>query len=251
MTVAFVHGVPETAAIWRDLISRLGRDDVVTLSPPGFGAPVPSGFGCTSDDYRDWLADQISALPGPVDLVGHDWGGIHTLRIAMERPELIRCWSSDVAGVFSPEYKWHDMAQGWQTPGVGEKSLEMLLATPVEHRGAGLKAAGMSGEAARDVAAGMNEHMAKAILPLYRGAAQPFMGELGANLEQAQAKPGLAIIATKDIYAGGPDLSRRCAERTGAEIVTFEGLGHWWMCQEPEKGAKVLGDFLDRVAANG
>lgn len=249
MTVVFVHGVPETSAIWRDLLSHLGRDDAITLSPPGFGSAVPDGFGCTSDDYRDWLADQISALPGPIDLIGHDWGGIHTLRVAMDRPELIRSWVSDVPGVFDTAYNWHDMAQGWQTPGVGEKSLEMLLATPVEHRGAGLKAAGMSGEAARDVAAGMNEHMAKAILPLYRGAAQPFMGATGAHLEKAAATPGLAIIATKDIYAGGPELSRRCAERTGAEIVTFEGLGHWWMCQEPEMGAKIINEFLAKVEA--
>ena len=249
MTVVLVHGVPETAAIWDDMIPHLGRSDVVKLSPPGFGAPVPNGFGCTPDDYRDWLADQLNALPGPIDLIGHDWGGIHTLRIAMERPELIRCWSSDVAGVFSPAYKWHDMAQGWQTPGVGEKSLEMLLATPVEQRSAGLKAAGMSGAAARAVAAGMNEDMARAILPLYRGAAQPYMGERGADLEKAQARPGLAIIATKDIYAGGPDLSRECAERTGAGIVTFEGLGHWWMCQEPELAANTLTEFLNRHSA--
>jgi hypothetical protein len=28
----------------------------VTLSPPGFGAPIPDGFGCTVGEYRDWLA---------------------------------------------------------------------------------------------------------------------------------------------------------------------------------------------------
>ena len=43
--VVLVHGNPETAAIWDPLIAELGRDDVVALSPPGFGAPVPDGFG--------------------------------------------------------------------------------------------------------------------------------------------------------------------------------------------------------------
>ena len=47
VTVVFVHGVPETAAIWDPLIAALGRDDVVALSPPGFGAPVPEGFEAT------------------------------------------------------------------------------------------------------------------------------------------------------------------------------------------------------------
>lgn len=50
MTVVFVHGNPETSAIWGPLTAVLGRDDVVLLSPPGFGAPLPDGFGAT---YRN------------------------------------------------------------------------------------------------------------------------------------------------------------------------------------------------------
>ena len=53
--LVLVHGNPETAAIWDPLRAELGRDDVVALSPPGFGAPVPDGFGATSDDYLAWL----------------------------------------------------------------------------------------------------------------------------------------------------------------------------------------------------
>ncbi len=41
MTVVLVHGNPETDAIWGPLVDALGRDDVVRLSPPGFGAPLP------------------------------------------------------------------------------------------------------------------------------------------------------------------------------------------------------------------
>ena len=39
----FLHGVPETAAIWRELVPHI-EGDVRTLSLPGFGAPVPDGF---------------------------------------------------------------------------------------------------------------------------------------------------------------------------------------------------------------
>jgi pimeloyl-ACP methyl ester carboxylesterase len=41
MTVVLVHGNPETDAIWGPLVDALGRTDVVRLSPPGFGAPLP------------------------------------------------------------------------------------------------------------------------------------------------------------------------------------------------------------------
>ena len=44
MTIALVHGVPETAAVWdllADKLVELGYDEPLRLSPPGFGAPVP------------------------------------------------------------------------------------------------------------------------------------------------------------------------------------------------------------------
>ena len=80
--IVFVHGNPETAAIWDPLIAALGRDDVVALSPPGFGAPTPDGWGATSDEYLAWLIGEVEQLDGPIDLVGHDWGGGHVQRLA-------------------------------------------------------------------------------------------------------------------------------------------------------------------------
>ena len=47
MTVVLVHGNPETDAVWGPLVRELRRDDVVLLSPPGFGAPAPQGWGAT------------------------------------------------------------------------------------------------------------------------------------------------------------------------------------------------------------
>src|SRR4051812_11783582 len=119
MTVVLVHGNPETDAIWGPLISELGRDDVVCLSPPGFGAPVPSDFGATVTEYRDWLIGELDSFGEPVHLVGHDWGGGHAVTVAMARPDLLHSWTTDVIGLFDPEYVWHDLAQVWQTPEKG------------------------------------------------------------------------------------------------------------------------------------
>lgn len=244
MPVVFVHGNPETAAIWDDLRAAMGRDDTVALSPPGFGAPVPEGFGATSDDYRDWLVGELKRIPGPIDLVGHDWGGGHVMRVAMEHPELIRSWIMDIAGAFDPEYTWHDMAQVWQTPGAGEAAVEGMAAAPAEALTQQFEGLGMSKATAAKVAAAVNSDMAHSILALYRSAAQPFMKEQGANLEKAKARPGLVIIATQDHYTGGEALARRSAEKAGARVAMLPGLGHWWMCQDPQKGAGMLNEFL-------
>jgi len=245
MTVVLVHGNPETDAIWDDLRAELGRDDVITLCPPGFGAPVPEGFGATSDDYLAWLADALPAIEGPIDLVGHDWGGGHVARLACTRSDLIRSWTTDIAGCFDPEYVWHAAAQVWQIPETGEQSIAQWVATPKPQLAQQFEAAGMSKDVAERVALAINEDMGRCILALYRSAAQPAMSKWGAELSNARQRPGLVIIPTEDHFTGGEALARRSAERAGAQIALLSGLGHWWMCQDPKRGALVLREFLN------
>ena len=58
VTAVFVHGVPETPAVWRGLLATLDRPDTVALSLPGFDSarPVPQ-IGCWQADggviYQD------------------------------------------------------------------------------------------------------------------------------------------------------------------------------------------------------
>jgi len=245
MTVVLVHGNPETDAIWDELRSELGRDDVVALCPPGFGAPVPEGFGATSDEYLTWLSGALAAIEGPIDLVGHDWGGGHVVRLACTRPDLIRSWATDIAGCFDPEYVWHDAAQAWQTPETGEQLIAQMVATPEAQFAQQFEGLGMSKDVAERVAGAINEDMGRCILALYRSAAQPAMSGWGAELANARQRPGLVIIPTEDSYTGGEALARRSAQRAGAQVALLSGLGHWWMCQDPKRGALVLGEFLN------
>jgi pimeloyl-ACP methyl ester carboxylesterase len=251
MTVVFVHGNPESEAIWGPLLAELGRDDVLRLSPPGFGSPVPDGFGATVLEYRDWLIGELVRLGEPVHLVGHDWGGGHVVNVAMHRPDLLLSWASDVVGLFDPDYVWHDLAQVWQTPGAGEDSLTQMLGGTVEDRANGMAGLGFPPDVAAEVAAVQGPEMGRCILALYRSAAQPAMAELGRDLEKAAAKPGLSLIATGDQFgaAHGQDLHRRSAGRAGARVVELEGLGHWWMLQDPKRGAEAIGTFLAEVSA--
>lgn len=247
MTIVLVHGNPETEAIWDDLVPHLRGGEVVRLSPPGFGSAIPSGFDCSTNAYRDWLAGELRKLKQPIDLVGHDWGGGHVIRIAMEHSDLIRSWSSDILGCFDPDYVWHDMAQAWQTPDVGEQAVAQMLGLPAEARAQRYASLGISSAIAEKVAACANRDMGRAILALYRSAAQPVMRDLGAGLSRAAAKPGLAVIATEDFYCGGEKLARRSAERAGAEVAVLEGAGHWWMCQQPKQAAAAINAFLAKL----
>jgi pimeloyl-ACP methyl ester carboxylesterase len=244
MTIVLVHGNPETEAIWDDLVPHLRKDNVVRLSPPGFGSAIPSDFDCSIDAYRDWLARELENLAQPVDLVGHDWGGGHVMGIAMDHPGLIRSWTTDVLGVLDADYIWHDMAQAWQTAEIGEQAVAQMVSVPAEARAQRYESLGMTSAIAQNVAAGANAEMGRAILALYRSAAQPVMRDLGTGLPRAAAKPGLALIATEDSYCGGETLARRSAERAGAKVAVLEGAGHWWMCQQPKQGADAINAFL-------
>ncbi|MFN0147114.1 MAG: alpha/beta fold hydrolase [Dehalococcoidia bacterium] len=243
MPAVFVHGNPETDAIWDALFGHLARKDVVALSPPGFGAPAAESFAATSDAYVAWLEGELRRLDGPIDLVGHDWGGGHVMRLVLAHPELVRSWAMDIAGCFDPEYVWHDMAQVWQTPEAGEAAVAGMVGAPLEARTAQFESLGMSKDVAARVAAANDATMARCILALYRSAKQPAMTEWGKALPKAAARPGLVIIATGDHYTGGEVLARRSAQRAGAKVAMLEGLGHWWMCEDPAAGAKVLDEF--------
>jgi pimeloyl-ACP methyl ester carboxylesterase len=247
MTVVLVHGNPETEALWEPLIDALGRDDVVCLSPPGFGAPLPDGFSATYLAYRDWLEDQLETFEQPVDVVGHDWGGGHVVNVVMHRPELVRSWASDAVGLFDSDYVWHDMAQVWQTPGDGEQLVDAMFGGTVQDRVDQILAFGIPLDIATPIAEAQGPEMGRAILLLYRSARQPAMAEAGRALENARARPGLSLLATEDPYIGPDENRRRAAERAGARTEVLDGLGHWWMVQDPARGAAALTRFWETL----
>lgn len=244
MTLVLVHGVPETAAIWDEVVAELGRD-VVRLSPPGFGAPVPPGFQATSDAYRDWLVAELEQIDGPIDLLGHDWGGLHALRAVTARPDLVRRLAIDVAGVADAHYEWHDLAQIWQTPGDGEAFVEATAGAPLADRAAMLRGAGMSEAGALACAQANGAEMGACILSLYRSARQPKLTLWGDQFAELRDRPStLVIAASDDHYTGGPDMARRVAQKWDASVAELDGLGHWWMMQDPARAAEVLEAFV-------
>jgi len=245
MTKVFVHGVPETAAIWQPLIAalaRLGVDDIVTVSPPGFGAPVPPNWSATPAAYVDWLVAEIESLGGPVDLVGHDWGTGHVLGVVAARSDLVKSWAIDIAGLVHPDYEWHDMAQVFQTPGAGEEVVGAMAGMPSADLAAAYIEQGMDPAAAQSMAEALDGQMAECILGLYRAAVQPHLRELGDRVAEAQRIPSLIINATDDAYVPS-SLTPDVAGRLGSSVLNLDGQGHWWMLSDPATAAQGLISF--------
>jgi pimeloyl-ACP methyl ester carboxylesterase len=244
MTLVLVHGVPETPAVWEPLRACLTRSDVTSLQLPGFGCAVPEGFEPTKEGYAGWLAGELEALAadgGPVDLVGHDWGGGFVIRLVSTRPDLVRRWVTDVAGIGDVEQEWHALAKVWQTPEAGEAFFAAQLASPPEATAPVLEAAGVPLERGLEMARWLDETMAGCILTLYRSAVEVGK-EWGPDFHDIEP-PGLVLVPSEDPFQSGAR-SREVAQRAGAATVDLDGLGHWWMLQDPARVAPVIEEFL-------
>lgn len=239
--IAFVHGVPETAAIWDDVRGRVDRDSVA-LALPGFGGPRPEGFGATKDEYVDWLLGELDRIEGPVDLVGHDWGALLTLRVAMAHGDRLRSWAADVANLLHPDYEWHAFAKVWQTPGDGEAFIEAQEAQSTEDRAVGLEALGVPHDGALEMAGASDLVMGRCILDLYRSAT-PNPHHHWGPLVRTRA-PGLVLHPTDDPF-GDEEKAQEVATALGAGFAPIEGAGHFWPYQAPDAGAAVLRTFWD------
>ena len=221
----FIHGVPDTPAMWRPLLDALGPDagEVLTPALPGFTGPVPKGFDCTKEAYAGWLVDYIEThLPasGQVDLVGHDWGALLVARAASLRPDLVRSWA--VANAVPEEtYKWHRTARIWQTPLLGEAFMRV---TSRKRMAAALISAGMPADLAREEAAHWTPTMRRSILSLYRSA-RHVADEWTSALDRLPER-GLIFWGDDDPFVP-VEIAERFSSRTGIPLHRQRNTGHW------------------------
>jgi pimeloyl-ACP methyl ester carboxylesterase len=237
--IVFVHGVPETAAIWEDIRAALDEPSVA-LALPGFGCPRPAGFGASKDEYVDWLLGELRSMEEPIDLVGHDWGAGLTYRIATTHGEQIRSWAADIGNIAHPDYEWHDIGKLWQTPGEGEAFVAAQNAMSPEERAPLFEAMGVPHDKALEMAAASDETMGACTLALYRSATPNPHHHWGPWTPTTA--PGLVLHPTDDPF-GDEAMAADVARALGARFECIDGAGHFWPYQAPEQGAEALRSF--------
>ena len=246
MTTAklFLHGVPDSPAIWRPLLAALDLGDTPIAVPalPGFTAPLPAAFPATKEAYADWAVGQAEALfaqHGPIDIIGHDWGALIAQRVAMLRPDLLRSWAISNA-VIDPDYRGHRVARIWNTPILGE--IFMALSKPAK-LAEGLAAQGMPADiAAEEADQWRNKDKRRAILKLYRSAK-------GLSFEHDWARDVGKLPAQGALIWGADDpyvqlsVAQRFSANTGIPLTVIDGAGHWAIAERPAEVAAALHRF--------
>lgn len=105
--------------VWQPMAEELGEGQITLTAPdmPGHGRSPHWGTGSMHDLARDWAVDLLEQLGGgaPVDLLGHSFGGTVALRVAVERPDLVRSLTLFEPVMFAAAAAVGDpAAQDWQ-----------------------------------------------------------------------------------------------------------------------------------------
>lgn len=241
MPAVFIHGVPDTFRVWAPLRQHLSRKDVIALALPGFNAPLPAEFNASKEEYTNWIIRQVEEIGEPVDLVGHDWGCILTMRVASLRPDLVRSWAAG-SGPISAKYEWHPLAKIWQTPGEGEKWFRELDPAAVAKF---MENAGLPIKPAEQAVSLIDQTMAESILRLYRSALEVGK-EWQPDLVKARA-PGLVFWGAKDT-ACPVEFANQLAADTKTDRVLQLDAGHWTIVERSAEVAGALETHWDSVS---
>ena len=247
----FMHGVPDSADVWHDVIA--GVQDRYTCYAADFmgihrSAENP-GFDYSFDGYADWMEALVQALgiTEPVTLVVHDWG-LMGLAWASKYPQRVaRIVITNT--VFTHLYKWHFWARVWRTPILGEISMlamnrfimrrEMrrgsrkLTLQQIDHTYGGP----FSKRSSRFV-----------VLRMYRSADPAKLIGWETRFEAvAQRVPVKVLWGEHDPYL--PRWVSTCFYTQDVELIP--GVGHWVPLEAPERVITVLQTWAKDAADAG
>ncbi len=193
---------------------------------------MPAGFDATKEAYVAWLVEQVEAIGEPVDIVGHDWGSLLVQRLVSIRPDLVRTWAAG-SGTVDRDYVWHDLAQMWQTPEVGEQVMDAMVGDALVDA-LGRPARPRARDRGRGERRRHHEGLHPAAVPLRRAGFDDWHDAV-----DAISRPGLVLWGADDPYVTA-DFGGRLAERTGATLEMFPDSGHWWPVTKPAETAAAL-----------
>ena len=242
-----VHGYPESSYMWRHLMPVLAGAGWRAIAPDlaGMGDSEPDPPGTWErqiDALERFRSDQGIERCVPIL---HDWGGLIGLAWACDHPEAVDALVISSTGFFS-DGTWHGMAQAMRTPGTGEELIDGLERDAL---GAmlGQVSSGIDDEALTEYwKAFADDTRRRGQLEFYRSMdfekLAPYEGRL-AELDV----PVLLVWGEEDPFAPVAGAHRFERELPGAELVVFEGAGHFVWEDEPAGAAEAVSAFLARL----
>ncbi len=241
--ILFLHGNPDTAELWRGVISRLA-DGYRCLAPdlPGFGrSRVTGDFDCSLESMAVFVEELVTAIgvEEPLCLAVHDFGGPYGLSWAIRNPGKVRRIAI-MNSLYFAGYRWHFWARLWRTPILGELSMRLMNRWIFNWElGRGSRRLGK--EHMRETWGRIHPAMKRMVLQLYRATdPENFRGWEEELHALAGRVPVRVLWGAHDPY-----IPARWARRLGTgEVRIFDDCGHWLPAEAPARVAEDLGHFF-------
>jgi pimeloyl-ACP methyl ester carboxylesterase len=260
-----VHGLGGASTNWTDLMAQLQpRLDLLAPDLPGFGHSPPPDNG----DYRlGALARTLARLieqsgRGPVHLFGNSLGGAVSVRLAAQRPDLVRTLT--LVSPALPDLRPRTGTLGvplMAVPGLGEQVWRRVAAMPPERQVQAMLELNFA-DASRVPA----QRRAEAIEEYRRRFSLPYSGDALARASRALlssflepgpeglwrqarrvAAPTLLVYGAKDRLVRPRRAARAARTFHRARLVLLPDVGHVAQMEKPDLVARFVLRFLDDV----
>ncbi len=244
--ILFLHGNPDTAELWRGVISRLeGGYRCLAPDLPGFGRSALTGdFDCSLETLAAFV-DELVARIGvdqPLDLAVHDFGGPYGLSWAVRNPGKVRRIAI-MSSLYFADYRWHFWARIWRTPVLGEVSM-LLMNRWIFGWELRRGSRRLPAEHIRETWGRIHPAMKRMVLRLYRATDPACFRGWEEQLHALAARVPVRVLwGARDPY-----IPARWAGRFGtSDVRIFDHCGHWLPAEEPAEVAEDLERFFGRI----
>ncbi|MDX6257240.1 MAG: hypothetical protein QOJ11_3574 [Frankiales bacterium] len=257
--VLLLHGVPQTAIAYRHLFPVLAADRVV-LAPDlkGLGSSEVGGPYDVPTLVREMAALILHEVDGPVDVVGHDWGGVVALALAKARPDLVRRLV-----VVNAPYRKVNLVRAFHIPLFSLPALpEVVFRLGGRRLVDGMLRLAWKSDRPLDpdvrdryAAAYAQPQRVSAMLGYYRAGTRAQIARLRSRGE-TPAHPAPSGLGRLVLWgAADPVMPMAIAESVcrdlgpAAELVSLPGIGHFPLEEAPEDSVRIITRFLDATGA--
>ena len=246
--VLLIHGNPDSADMWEDIITNLNSDHrCIAPDLPGFGrSDIDLDVDFNLDWAGQWLASFIDSIDigEPVHLILHDIGAFYGIPFAILHPEKVKtiCISNTL---FFSDYRWHFWGRVWRSPILGELT-DYLISKwlyKINMRSSSPKLSDEHLDKSYKMLRS-NPKTTATILKVYRAMTpNVFTTWEDRYIALTKQKPVMVFWGNKDNYI---PMKFGYAERfaQGQKLQHLADAGHWAMIEEPQRFVNAWREFV-------